>query len=195
MTGTFMRELPAGMVGVAVADRLRKPFKRGRLYEALRMAGQRQRPDMSSPIGGAIQERSLVGLRVLLAEDNPVNQKVAMHMLSKLGCVAQAVADGAQALEAVQSQDFDVVLMDCQMPEMDGFEAARRIRELGLPHRPSILALTANAMQGDKEYCLRAGMDDYLMKPIEMKFLAEALSRWSGEPVQAGQDLQTGGTH
>lgn len=81
------------------------------------------------------------------------------------------------------------------MPEMDGFEATRRIRQLDLPYRVSILALTANAMQGDKEQCLQAGMDDYLVKPIEMKFLADALRRWSNQPKRAGDELQTGGAH
>jgi two-component system sensor histidine kinase/response regulator len=195
VTGTFMQGLPTEVAGVAVADRLRKPFKRGRLCEALRMAGQRSGPEKSSAIAPTAQERSLDGLRVLVAEDNPVNQKVAMRMLSKLGCAAYAVANGAEALEAVQSQDFDVVLMDCQMPEMDGFEATRRIRELGLTHTPPILALTANAMQGDKELCLQAGMDDYLTKPIGLKILAETLSRWSSPSEQAREDLQTSGTH
>ena len=129
--------------------------------------------------------RSLEGLRVLVAEDNPVNQKVAMRMLSKLGCAASAVANGAEALEAVQSQEFDVVLMDCQMPEMDGFEATRRIHELGLAQRPPILALTANAMQGDKELCAQAGMDDYLCKPVELTILGEALSRWSRQSARS----------
>jgi CheY-like chemotaxis protein len=195
VTGTFMHELPSDVDGVAVADRLRKPFKRDRLYEALRIAGKRHRTETPSPTGGTIHERSLAGLRVLVAEDNPVNQKVAMHMLSKLGCTVHAVADGALALAAVQLQDFDVVLMDCQMPEMDGFEAARRIRALGLPRRPAIVALTANAMHGDKEFCLHAGMDDYLMKPIEMKLLAEALGRWGAQSSQASDGLQTGGAH
>jgi CheY-like chemotaxis protein len=130
-----------------------------------------------------------------VAEDNPVNQKVAMRMLSKLGCAASAVANGAEALEAVQTQNFDVVLMDCQMPEMDGFEATRQIRQLGLTHRPPILALTANAMQGDRELCVEAGMDDYLTKPIELRILAEALGRWSAPSAQAKEDLQTSGTY
>jgi len=195
VAGTFMDQLPTEVDGVAVADRLRKPFKRGRLCDALRIAGQRQRSETSSPVDAVVQERSLDGLRVLVAEDNPVNQKVAMRMLSKLGCTADAVANGAEALEAVQSGDFDVVLMDCQMPEMDGFEATRRIRELGLSHRPPILALTANAVQGDRELCLQAGMDDYLIKPIELSVLAEALRRWGSQAAQARDALQIGGTH
>ncbi len=195
VTSMFMQQLPTEVDGVAVADRLRKPFKRGRLYEALRKAGQRQQPEASSAKNGEAEQRSLDGLRILVAEDNPVNQKVAMRMLSKLGCTAYAVANGVEAVEAVQSQDFDVVLMDCQMPEMDGFEATSRIRELGLTHRPPIVALTANAMQGDKELCLQAGMDDYLVKPIELKILAEMLGRWDRKSARARADLQAGGTH
>ena len=196
VTGTFTQELPAEVDGVAVADRLRKPFKRGRLCEALRVAGRpQQQPGTSSAIAPKTPLQSLDGLRVLVAEDNPVNQAVAMRMLARLGCNAYAVANGAEALEAVQTQNFDVVLMDCQMPEMDGFEATRRIRELDLAYRPPILALTANAMQGDKELCIRAGMDDYLTKPIGLKILAEALSRWSAKSAPASEDLQSSGPH
>jgi CheY-like chemotaxis protein len=194
VTGTFLRELPTTVDGIAVADRLRKPFKRGRLCEALRAAGQRPQVAIASPIHTEVQEQFFDGLRVLVAEDNAVNQKVAMRMLARLGCAGYAVANGAEALHAVQSQQFDIVLMDCQMPEMDGFEATRRIRELGLTDRLPILALTANAMEGDKELCMQAGMDDYLVKPIELKTLAEALSRWGSQTLQAREDLQAGST-
>ena len=152
-----------------------------------------QRNYLDSAIKAA--DKSLEGMRVLVAEDNPVNRKVAMHMLSKLGCAATAAANGVEALEAARSQSFDIILMDCQMPEMDGFEATRRIRELSLVPKPPILALTANAMQGDKEMCIQAGMDDYLSKPIELQVLAEALGRWANQSAQAAETLQTGGTY
>lgn len=117
--------------------------------------------------------------RVLLAEDNVVNQKVALLMLAKLGFRADVAADGHEVLEAVQRQHYDVVLMDVQMPELDGMEAARRIcaKWPNREDRPWIIALTANAMQGDRELCLAAGMDDYISKPIKTDELAAAMER------------------
>jgi CheY-like chemotaxis protein len=116
---------------------------------------------------------------VLLAEDNVVNQKVALSMLRKLGFRADVAANGVEALDSVRRQRYDIVLMDVQMPEMDGLEAARRINQLRpeRPTRPWIIALTANAMQGDREMCLAAGMDDYISKPIKTEELAAALAR------------------
>jgi CheY-like chemotaxis protein len=106
--------------------------------------------------------------RVLLAEDNLVNQKVAVRMLEKLQCRVEVVADGLTAIEAWRKGNFDLILMDCQMPGMDGYEATREIRKLGQGQRHiTIVALTANAMKGDEEKCRAAGMDDYLTKPID----------------------------
>ena len=117
-------------------------------------------------------------LRILLAEDNTVNQKVALRLLERMGYRADVVANGLEVLEALQRQSYDVILMDVQMPEMDGLESSRAIHE-GWPaeQRPRIVAMTANAMQGDREECLAAGMDDYLTKPIQIKALQEALER------------------
>jgi len=115
-------------------------------------------------------------LRILLAEDHVTNQKLALMILKKLGYRADIAANGLEALEAVQRQTYDVVLMDSQMPEMDGLQATREIRKLLSNSRePYIIALTANAMQGDKELCLAAGMDDYVSKPIQVEALIEAL--------------------
>ncbi|MFT7775396.1 GAF domain-containing protein [Roseateles sp.] len=114
-------------------------------------------------------------LRILLAEDNVVNQKLALRLLQQMGYRADLAANGLEAIAAVQRQDYDLVLMDVQMPEMDGLEASRRIVAAG--ERPRIVAMTANAMQGDREVCLAAGMDDYLTKPIRVDELAAALLR------------------
>ena len=130
---------------------------------------------------------------VLLAEDNAVNEVVAGAMLESFGLRVSVAQNGRQALEAVAAQAFDVVLMDCQMPEMDGFEAARRIRrreaEKGVPAaaRQTIVAVTANAIEGDRERCLAAGMDDYLSKPFSKADLHALLSRWlaAGKPAAA----------
>ena len=124
------------------------------------------------------------GLRILVAEDNPVNQGVATLILEKMGCRADFVDDGSKALEALEASEYDLVLMDVQMPEMDGFEATRQIRRRrlrapGSPPRPlPVIAMTAHAMKGDREECLAAGMDDYLAKPFEPQELAAILERW-----------------
>jgi PAS domain S-box-containing protein len=122
---------------------------------------------------------SFAGVRVLLAEDNLVNQRVAMAVLNKLGIQPVLAGNGQEAVDAAAREPFDLVLMDCQMPEMDGYQATREIREReGGGRRVPILAMTANAMPGDRERCLEAGMDDYLAKPIAIRDLKDALQRW-----------------
>jgi len=116
-------------------------------------------------------------LRILLAEDNVVNQKLAMRLLQQMGYRADLASNGIEAIECVERQTYDVVLMDVQMPEMDGLEASRRITaRLPAATRPRIVAMTANAMQGDREMCMAAGMDDYVTKPIRVDALVAALS-------------------
>jgi len=120
--------------------------------------------------------------RILLAEDDPVNQMVVSGMLEKLGCAVEIVEDGAAACRAVAERRYDLVFMDCHMPEMDGFEATRRIRARargGSPRLP-IVALTADALAGDRERCLDSGMDDYMTKPVSSAQLAAAVRRWAG---------------
>jgi PAS domain S-box-containing protein len=126
---------------------------------------------------------------LLLAEDNPVNQRVAVHMLNKLGYAVDVVDNGALAVAAVASADYALVLMDCQMPEMDGFAATaaiRRVEASSQRHLP-IIAMTANALQGDRQKCLTAGMDDYLAKPINNTLLAAVLKRWLPEALTTAE--------
>jgi two-component system sensor histidine kinase/response regulator len=119
--------------------------------------------------------------RVLVAEDNPVNQRVAVALCERLGLTTQVAGNGREALEAVLAGGFDAVLLDCQMPEMDGFQAAQEIRRTLPGGRPPLIALTANAMAGERERCLEAGMDDFLTKPIRTEALVAALARWLGK--------------
>jgi two-component system sensor histidine kinase/response regulator len=124
------------------------------------------------------------GVKVLLAEDNPVNQEVAISMLDILESEYQLAENGKQVLAALNGDQFNIILMDCQMPEMDGFEAAAEIRRMehdNKANRIPIIAVTANAMEGDREQCIAAGMDDYLSKPFSQIQLAEMLQRWCGE--------------
>jgi CheY-like chemotaxis protein len=117
--------------------------------------------------------------RILLAEDNLVNQRVALIMLRKLGYQADLVVNGIEVLEAIQKKSYDLILMDGQMPEMDGLEATRKLKQIfpDPKDRPWVVALTANAMQSDREACLAAGMDDFLTKPIKPQELRAALER------------------
>ena len=129
----------------------------------------------------ASQTRSFekLGANVLVAEDNPVNQRVVSRMLEKLGCKSEAVGDGKSAVAKLADNKYDLILMDCQMPRLNGYEATRLIRTM--PHDKSgipIIALTANAMKGDKEKCLAAGMDDYIAKPIKLEALYGKVSEW-----------------
>jgi CheY-like chemotaxis protein len=129
-----------------------------------------------APMGAKLSEE--FPLKVLLVEDNLVNQKVASRFLNRLGYTAEVASNGLEGFNAVQKTKFDLVLMDLQMPEMDGFTASREIRKkIPEVEQPKIIALTANALQGDRELCLEAGMDDYLTKPVKLHDLSEAIRR------------------
>ena len=134
-----------------------------------------------------VASKSLPGLkpmRILVAEDNPSNQRVLVEMLKRMGYRADAVADGSEVIQALERQDYDLVLMDVKMPEMDGITATQVIRKLRLERGPTIVAITAYALEGDREKCLEAGMDDYISKPIQLKELAAILEKYSVSPEE-----------
>jgi signal transduction histidine kinase/DNA-binding response OmpR family regulator len=169
---------------VAPAAYLTKPIKPSHLLDTLLEVCAQQsptyptalRPDAHAPTVAEMADRS--PLRILLAEDNAVNQKLALRLLAQLGYRADVAGNGLEVIAALERQPYDVVLMDVQMPELDGLEATRRIRsQWASPSGPHIIAMTANAMQGDREECLAAGMDDYISKPIRVHDLLSALQR------------------
>ncbi len=135
-------------------------------------------PGAASVAAGISESAPFEGASVLLVEDNPVNQMVLRRLLERLGCRVTVADDGLQALEAAQQAEFAAIFMDCQMPRMDGYEAARRIRQQGgPPARVPIIALTAHAMESDRQRCLQAGMNDYVAKPVSLDSLRAALER------------------
>jgi CheY-like chemotaxis protein/HPt (histidine-containing phosphotransfer) domain-containing protein len=172
---------------------LTKPVRQSLLHDCIALV--LGRTEVNGPPGKpqgivtrfTVAEHAERGDRILLAEDNIINQKVAQQMLSKLGYKADVVADGQEAVRALEMINYDLVLMDCQMPNMDGFEATAMIRNPDsnvLNHTVPIIAMTANAMQGDRERCIAAGMDDYLPKPVKKDALAEALGVWLKKGVR-----------
>jgi len=165
------------------AAHLTKPVRQSQLFDTLmNLASQgparRDVVEARPKIDAGMAARH--PLRILLAEDNVVNQKLALRLLQQMGYRADLASNGIEAVESVERQAYDVVLMDVQMPEMDGLEATRRITAAWpAGKRPRIVAMTANAMQGDREMCLAAGMDDYVTKPIRVDELVDALNRAS----------------
>ncbi|WP_306580173.1 response regulator [Pseudomonas sp.] len=163
-------------LALAPLHQLARPLARNALYQTLRRTLQGHEPEhpLATPAISLEQGRA----RILLVEDNPVNQLVAKGMLAKLGCQVQLATQGAEALEMLEQDEFDLVLMDCNMPVMDGYEASRRIRQSGRwPHLP-IVALTANAMPEERERCRAAGMSDYLAKPFRREELLALVDHW-----------------
>ncbi|HAM71954.1 MAG TPA: hypothetical protein DCM86_09960, partial [Verrucomicrobiales bacterium] len=178
---------PAVMRANGITACLVKPVKQGRLEEVLVAALKSGAPGAAGePIStGDTQIVSLAAskARILLAEDNPVNQQVGLRMLKSLGLRADVATNGHEVLAALEREPYDIILMDCQMPEMDGYETSRRIAELvrvtppPLKSKPFLIAVTANAMAGDREKCLAAGMHDYLSKPLKLIDLSRVLER------------------
>ena len=175
---------------------LKKPVRQSQLYNVLTSLGNRSAPSADAKGVSAdvqINRGRYSSYRVLLVEDNPVNQAVSKAMLEYFGCRTDVAANGREALKALAVTPYDLILMDCQMPVMDGYEATRVIRQQeaaggGTPrvHIP-IIALTAHAMEGDREECLKAGMDDYLSKPFKPEEIDVILGKWLTSPSGNGE--------
>jgi CheY-like chemotaxis protein len=158
---------------------LSKPIKKKQLLQCLRhILVPADVSATQTSVTPSVKEEPMRSLRILVAEDNKANQMVALLQLKKLGHSADVAANGREAVEALIRIPYDVILMDCQMPEMDGYAASREIRQReGNRHHTHIIAMTANVMEGDKERCLAAGMDDYVSKPVQSDNLKNALAR------------------
>jgi CheY-like chemotaxis protein len=173
---------------VGFAAYLTKPIKQSQLYNVLQGIFADQ-PAQKLAAGDSQFDRSLasrVPIRILLAEDNMVNQKYAINLLKRMGYERVDIAgNGLEVIAALNRRSYHVILMDMQMPEMDGLDATRLARrDIPLEHQPRIIAMTANAMQGDREACLAAGMDDYISKPVQVKELQAALERWGKQALK-----------
>ncbi len=163
---------------------LTKPVRQAQLYRCLETV-MTEMPALPETVfedpNASDEPQEKIPARVLIAEDNAVNQKVAIQMLKKMGCRVDAVANGREAIEALEQIAYDLVLMDGQMPEMDGYTATARIRdkEAATHEHVTIIAMTANAMAGDRERCIETGMDDYVSKPVQFAHLFEILKKWT----------------
>jgi signal transduction histidine kinase/DNA-binding response OmpR family regulator len=183
------------LAAIGFAGFLLKPVARAQLMACLRHAMGHGTNEVEKPSSSTWRQNT-VPLTVLVAEDNVINRLVAMKTLERLGHRAVAVENGAQAVDAWRRGGFDLVLMDCQMPEMDGYQATEIIRmeESASGARVPIVALTANAMRGDREKCLQIGMDDHLAKPLKLRDLQAVIERWTarrGRPGSISEDRET----
>ncbi|MFZ1986490.1 MAG: response regulator, partial [Desulfatitalea sp.] len=196
LTSQGMRGDAAAMKVIGFAAYLTKPIRRSQLFDSLAMVLghnknqiEKEKPQLVTRY--SIDEAKRKKIRILLAEDNTINRKLALHLLEKFGFQADAVANGLEAVQALEIAPYDLVLMDVQMPEMDGLEATGVVRDPQSKvrnHAIPIIAMTAHAMKGDREICLKSGMDDYVSKPIQPDQLFAAIQRQI-----AGQN-KSGGT-
>ncbi|MFM8471761.1 MAG: response regulator, partial [Limisphaerales bacterium] len=181
-----------GAVGISLF--VYKPIRPAQVFDALvRAVEHKPRTEKAAPVrsefDATMAER--LPLRLMLADDNLINQKVGVKMLQRLGYRPEVAANGVEVLKLLDQQPFDLIFLDVQMPEMDGFEAARRIHaQWPDPRRPRLVAMTGNALEGDREKCLQAGMDDYVAKPVRITELQAVIERW-GLARQAA--LESGG--
>ncbi len=192
---TSLGRKEVGEIEGLFAALMHKPLRQSQLFETLSKvlgASQAKRPSGSSvpKLEAGLAERH--PLKILLAEDNAVNQKLALRLLAQMGYRADVAANGIEAIEALQRQHYDLVLMDVQMPELDGLQASMEIRRRWPQQGPRIVAMTANAMQGDRDSCLQAGMDDYVSKPIRVPALVEALL--ACRPDERTESINSAGT-
>jgi PAS domain S-box-containing protein len=177
---------PEELKKLGVSAVLSKPLRHGKLYESI-VAVLKSVQETGEPLIAPISTKSNVAKkksRILLAEDNTINQQVATRMLNRLGYRADIASNGLETVKALQDMPYDIILMDCQMPEMDGYTATEEIRKWEKENNRKsipIIAMTAHALKGDREKCLAVGMDDYISKPIDMKILESTLDKWLGE--------------
>ncbi|MCK4235783.1 MAG: response regulator, partial [Candidatus Krumholzibacteria bacterium] len=186
LTSIGARGDAARLHALGCAGYLTKPIKQSQLHDAINTTlGWQKMKDNGKP--GTLVTRHTIAeekrrrIRILLAEDNPMNQKLAVILLGKAGYSVDTAGNGQKAVEALARKTYNVILMDVQMPVMNGFEATKAIREKeGDKNHTPIIAMTANAMKGDRELCLEAGMDDYISKPVEPQQMFDAINRWAG---------------
>jgi CheY-like chemotaxis protein len=169
---------------------LTKPVKQAQLFDCIATALDHDAPSIAKPLAARQPDNVIDDKRphrVLLAEDNAINQRVALAQLGKLGITPDLVKDGREAFQAFQKWKYELILMDCQMPEVDGFEATAMIRraEVHTGCHVVIIAMTANAMESDRDNCIAAGMDDYISKPVNLVKLRQALEHWLPEALIA----------
>jgi len=174
----------AALKSEGIASFVLKPLHKDRLLNRLleTMTGSVVKRARQIALSGSLPKRyrevvKRKEIKILLAEDNRINQMVFLSLLQKLGYGASLAVNGVEVLKALDEDEYDLIFMDCQMPEMDGYEATRQIRK-GTQHQPRIIAITANAMHGDDETCRGVGMDDYMSKPVRAEKLREMLDRW-----------------
>jgi len=190
LTSVGIRGDAARLQSLGCAGYLMKPVRQSQLFDTIITVLSRQgREAKDKPAAivtrHTIEDQRRRAIRILLAEDNPTNQKLAVTLLGRAGYSADVVGDGRMAIETLERSFYDLVLMDVQMPEMNGFEATKAIREReGDEKHTPVIALTAHAMQKDRERCLEAGMDDYVCKPIEPRELLDVINKWTGSRGQ-----------